>query len=350
MTRSPSCERGEEAISIKNNIDTSTDSKVSVIIPTYNRARYVRESIQSVLSQTYGDLEVIVVDDGSTDETAEVIGAISDPRLRYLRQDHVGRSKARNYGLSVARGKYIAFLDSDDLYLPNKVELQVDYLNKHPGTGMVYTSAYCIDDVGELLPHKYEATASGSIYEQIAFFVPVTITLPTVMTYREIFNRVGGFDENMDRFEDTDMWRRISKCYQIEAIKDYTCKLRTHHSNSLLNQRPEQISRALEYYSKKIMSEDKEINLKVRKKGLAALFRYYGHALTTVPHFSSAGKDLLRAADDYDSELYSLRYRAERLARMVYYRTLHFCYPIYSRFLYPIYNRAKKGVSRRLVR
>lgn len=285
--------------------EANTVPRVSVIIPTFNRAGYIEEAVRSVLSQAYRKLEVIVVDDGSTDDTERIIEAISDSRLHYVRQLKSGRSKARNRALSIARGDYIAFLDSDDLYLPGKIELQVAYLDTHPAVKMIYTSAYCIDAAGEMLEHKYEAAVSGMIYEKIAFFVPVTITLPTVMVRKEIFSHVGGFDENMDRFEDTDMWRRISRSCRIDAMPEFTCKLRTHADNSLLKQDPLQIASALEYYSSKILKEDQEVGLRIREKGLAGLYGYYGAALKTVPHFAHVGERLMRTASRYDSRAHS---------------------------------------------
>ena len=199
------------------------------------------------------------------------------------------------------------------MYLPGKIELQVDHLNNNPGTGMVYTSAYCINDKGERVKHTYEATVSGLIYRSIAFFTRVTITLPTVMTYREVIDTVGGFDEQMHRFEDTDMWRRISKAYRIDALPAYTCLLRTHEENSLSSQDPDQIALALEYYAKKIMEEDIDVDLAVRKKGVADLYFYYAQALRTVPEFSKKGRELLRIANRYEPLVF-------RLARFVYHR------------------------------
>lgn len=283
-------------------IDVKVPPLVSVILPTYNRASYIKASIQSVLQQTFADLELIVVDDGSTDDTSSIVASVTDPRLRYVRQCNLGRSSARNHALSLARGKFITFLDSDDLYLPRKIELQVNYLNSHPGVGMIYTSSYCIDDLGTLLPDRYEATISGFIYEHIAFFTPVTITLPTVMTYKSILDQIGGFDEKLHRFEDTDMWRRISKGYRIDALPEYTCKIRAHKENSLLNQRPDEIVANLEYYSRKIMRDDENISLEVRSRGLAALYRYYAAAFLTVPSFSSRGVSLLKIANEFCSD------------------------------------------------
>lgn len=301
----------------------SNSELVSIIIPTYNRAHLIVESINSVLTQTYTNLEVIVVDDGSTDSTEELISAICDIRLRYIRQPNRGRSNARNHALSLSNGKYITFLDSDDLYLPNKIELQVAYLKSHPGVAMVYTSAHCINNNGEMLAQKYIASVSGLIYESIAFFIPVTVTLPTVMTYKNVMSHVGEFDENMHRFEDTDMWRRISKMYRIDAMPEYTCKLRTHDDNSLLNQNPEHISSALDYYAKKIIRDDREVNLAVRKKGLACLYRYYGCALITVPQFRGKGIKLLRIAFGYEAWRNIYCDWSKFFVKIIYYRMLN---------------------------
>lgn len=272
---------------------------VSVIIPTYNRARLIGEAIASVLAQTYADFELIVVDDGSTDDTEMVVREFTDSRLIYVKQENRGRSHARNRALNLARGRYIAFLDSDDLYLPDKLALQVRYLDSHPRVGMIYTSAYCIDYSGNALHEKYVASVSGKIYKSIAFFRPVTITLPTVMARRELFSKAGGFDERMYRFEDTDMWRRLSKETIIAALPEFTCKLRTHTDNSLAAQRPEQIIAALDYYAQKILHEDGAIGRLTLRCGLGGLYYYYGRAFLTIPKWENAGLGLLRNAFRY---------------------------------------------------
>ena len=256
--------------------------RISVILPIYNRGDYIAEAIESVIVQTFTDFEIIVIDDGSTDGTAGVIKSFSDSRIRYIYQSNCGRSNARNQAFSVANGQYIAFLDSDDLYLPNKLELQVRYLDTHPSVGMVYTSAYCIDKNGSLLDDSYKATVSGWIYEDVAFYVPVTITLPTVMVRYEVFDQVGGFDERMERFEDTDLWRRVSKEFIIEAIPEFTCKLRTHDNNALVAQNPRKLETAIYYYINKIFSEDRSISHKIRCQGASELYYYYAMALFSV--------------------------------------------------------------------
>lgn len=293
-------DKDRELWQLRSRLEGRDNPRVSVIIPTYNRGRFILEAIDSVLSQEYPNFELLVIDDGSTDNTAAVVGAIDDPRLRYIQQDNRGRSNARNRALSLARGAFITFLDSDDLYLPSKISLQVQYLLDNPETGMIYTSAYCIDDDGNMLQHRYEATVSGMIYEQIAFFQPVTITLPTVMARREVFEQVGGFDEKMHRFEDTDMWRRISKSYRIDALPIFSCKLRTHDDNSLRNQDATQIVAALRYYSQKITKEDVDISANIRNAGLARLYRYYGAAMMTIPSMLPTGMRLMRTALRFD--------------------------------------------------
>lgn len=272
---------------------------VSVIIPTYNREGFIGEAIQSVLEQTFFNFEIIVVDDGSSDGSAALIQRFSDARIIFLRQENKGRSCARNRALAQASGRYIAFLDSDDLYMPGKLATQVQYLDAHPEVGMVYTSAYCIDSFGNSLNKNYQASVSGYIYSSIAFFQPVTITLPTVMVRRELLAQAGGFDEKMHRFEDTDMWRRISKLTRIDALSGYTCKLRTHADNSLTAQDPVQIVSSLHYYVNKILEEDTAISKLVKSRGIGSLYYYYGRAFLTVPAWTAQGNQLLRIACQY---------------------------------------------------
>lgn len=305
---------------IKQNMPAQTKlliPAVSVIIPTFNREKFIGAAIESILQQIYQDFEIIVVDDGSTDGTAEIIKLFPTDKLRYIYQKNRGRSNARNHALSIAKGRYIAFLDSDDLYLPGKLELQVSYMEEHPEVDMIYTSAYCMDENGNSINHYYDAKVSGRIYKDIAFFVPVTITLPTVMARREVFDKVGGFDEKMERFEDTDMWRRISKHFFIAAISEPTCKLRTHSDNSLIAQDPQKIVKALDYYASKIFREDADVGVITLRKGVSTLYRYYGYALLTQSERASLGRALLYKA------LACWPLSPRLYAKLIYYHTLY---------------------------
>lgn len=307
---------------------------VSVLIPTYNRALFICEAIASVLTQTFSDFEIIIVDDGSTDNTEMLIREFSDSRIIYIKQKNKGRSHARNVALSCARGRYIAFLDSDDVYLSGKLALQVSYLDSHPHVGMLYTSADCIDSAGNKALGKYTATVSGRIYKSIAFFRPITITLPTVMVRRELFDEVGSFDENLHRFEDTDMWRRISKMTCIDALSEVTCKLRTHSDNSLCAQNPNQIIRSLNYYAQKVLREDSDMGHWMLRRGLAGLYFYYSRAFLTVPGWQNQGISLLYAAYRFwllSSEVTLLEMENLHFSRLSK-RLLTYLIVLYSRF------------------
>ncbi len=147
---------------------SETANLVSVIIPTYNRADLVCESINSVFAQSYRDFEILVVDDGSTDNTAEVLRPLAAQGLiRYIHQNNGGEASARNKGILEAKGRYIAFLDSDDLFEPEKLELQTAYLQAHPETGLVHSGYTKFDENMANLGYRDASWFSGNIYPQI---------------------------------------------------------------------------------------------------------------------------------------------------------------------------------------
>ncbi len=271
---------------------------VSIVIPTYNRASLIKEAIKSILEQTYQDFEIIVVDDGSTDNTRETVIALSD-KIVYVYQQNQGRSHARNEAIKLARGKYIGFLDSDDLYLPNKLEKQVALLEKELDYGMVYTSAICIDEKGNETSIVYKATSSGRIYREVAFFYPVTVLLPTVMIRAEVLAKLGGFDEKMERFEDTDMWRRAAKVCQVLAIGEPLCKVRTHSGNALEGQDPFKIFNALTYYVNKIFKEDRDVSSIFLHRGAARFCLNYGRAIILQPQWRAIGRKFVSRSLKY---------------------------------------------------
>jgi glycosyltransferase involved in cell wall biosynthesis len=301
LTQDPAHRTAESSSSIAGHTP-----RVSVIIPTYNRANYIGQAVASALGQTYRDIEVVVVDDGSTDATAEVLGSFMDSRLVRIQQENAGRSRARNVAINAARGEYITFLDSDDYYLPSKIELQVSYLNANPDVGMVYTSAACIDDDGQSLSHTYRALLSGWIYPSIAFFIPHTITLPTVMVRREVLSTVGPFDENLERFEDTDMWRRVAKRVSVAGIDEITCHVRTHSGNRLESLDPTKIVAALDRYIAKVLAEDTDVEQSILQAGARRLSEHYGTAMLNVPDFAATGEQLLRKGVAYFEPMVSV--------------------------------------------
>lgn len=202
---------------------------ISVIIPTYNGARYIRQAIDSVLAQSYSDYEIIVVDDGSTDNTAEILWPYGD-RITYLYQSNQKLPTARNNGITASKGKYLAFLDSDDLFLPDKLEVQARYLDERPDVGLVASGWQYIDDDGWILSTSEPQEDRPITLETILFggLAPVH----AVLLRREWFGRVGGFDPQFAYCEDMDLWYRLALAgcpmVWVEAI---VCQYRIHTDN-----------------------------------------------------------------------------------------------------------------------
>jgi glycosyltransferase involved in cell wall biosynthesis len=192
---------------------------ISVIIPTYNSAQYIREAIDSVLCQTYTDYEIIVIDDGSTDDTRRIIKD-EYPGVRYYRVQHKGVGSARNYGISMAQGEYIAFLDADDKWLPEKLEKQFNAFNEYPEVGMVFTENrfFWKAQIVDRGINKRKKLMSGDILANI--FMNSYVGTPTVMVRKSVLDDVGWFEEQLVVGEDLNMWIRIAAKYRIELIDE----------------------------------------------------------------------------------------------------------------------------------
>jgi len=205
--------------------------EVSVVIPTYNRKEMVQEAVESVLSQTYQDFELIVVDDGSEDGTGEVLREKFGERIIYLYQKNQGVSRARNRGIETSRGKYIAFLDSDDLWLKKKLERQVQFMQQNPEAMICYTDEIWIRRGVRVNPKKKHAKHSGWIYPQC---LPLCIISPSsVLMRRELLEEVGGFDPEFPVCEDYDLWLRVALRYPIHLIPEKLIVKRGGHPDQL---------------------------------------------------------------------------------------------------------------------
>ncbi len=188
---------------------------VSVIVPTYNRAQMLVEAVSSVLQQSYGNIELIVVDDGSTDETKSALAPHRE-RIRYVYQENRGPSAARNAGISLATGSLIAFLDSDDLWEPEKLEVQVGYLRDFPETRICQTEEIWIRRGIRVNPKRKHRKYSGWIFDKM---LPLCIVSPSaVLLEKNLLLEVGLFDEALPACEDYDLWLRIGAFYQIALI------------------------------------------------------------------------------------------------------------------------------------
>ncbi len=198
---------------------TESTPKVSVILPTYNMAGYVAGAVESIRAQTFQDWELIVIDDGSSDGTGDVIAPLlADPRVRYHYQKNAGLSAARNAGLAHASGQYVGLIDADDLWLPTKLQAQVPILDTHPNVGVVYGRLSRIDAQGRVFGEPSIAGPSGRIINELFKFnvVPVGSTLFRL----GIVNRVIGFDTRLKMAEDWDFWLRLAVEYDFCCIDE----------------------------------------------------------------------------------------------------------------------------------
>ena len=209
---------------------TKRNPLVSVIIPTYNRGWIIKEAIDSVLAQDYTEFELIVVDDGSTDHTSDVLDSYGDD-IKVLFQKNKGVSAARNRGIAEASGKFIAFLDSDDLWLPQKLTVQIEFFNQTPDALICQTEEVWIRNGLRVNPKKRHKKPSGMIFNPS---LELCLVSPSaVMIRRSLFGRVGKFDETLPACEDYDLWLRISCRFSVHLIDTPLIIKRGGHGDQL---------------------------------------------------------------------------------------------------------------------
>lgn len=259
---------------------------VSIILPAYNCAAFLPHSIGSILAQTYNSYEIIVIDDGSTDNTKEVLEPFSQ-RIKYIQfEQNRGLPIARNAGIRSAQGKYIAFIDADDLWLPEKLQTDVGYFQQHPEVSMVFSKHINIDDRGcELNGSTKKQLPSGNIFIQL-FYEQNFIISSSVVVRKEVFETTGLFDEQLVNCQDWDMWLRIAFHFKVAGINTPLVKYR-HNPHSLSKNR----NNVLKYQKividkiyNKFKNSENSITEKLYKKRLAS-------------HYAKIGRHYLRIGD-----------------------------------------------------
>lgn len=203
------------------------DPTVSIVLPTYNRAQYLAETIHNLFHQEYEDFELIVVDDGSTDETNTLLEEFEDPRLRTIRHPtNRGASASRNSGIQAARGEYVAFQDSDDRWKREKLRLQVELMEKRgPEVGLVYTGVE-INGAGIREPSVIKPQKRGRVYKDQLWRDWITPT-PSWLVRRSCFSTVGDFDERLPARQDYELSLRLAREYEFDFIKDVLVVMNT---------------------------------------------------------------------------------------------------------------------------
>lgn len=204
---------------------------VSVILPVYNCAEFIGEAIRSAREQTYEDFEVIAVDDGSTDETAEVLEELarSWPKLRWIRAEHRGLAAARNQAIREMRGKWIALLDADDIWFPEKLRRCMDFLQAHPGLSIVYTPMAPVGLDGAPLAGHTKPCRSGWITE--ALFHSIFVHDPAVVFHKRVIETCGGFEESLPVSVGHEFWLRVSTRFEFGLIDEPLAYRRWHEGS-----------------------------------------------------------------------------------------------------------------------
>lgn len=205
--------------------------KVSVIIPVYNAMRYFPETVDSLLNQTFQDFEVIAINDGSSDNIEEWFSSIQDARFQLISQVNQGQAKARNVGLEIAQGEYIAFLDADDLWEPTKLEKQVRVLDASPQVGVVYAWVSGIDSNGIPRGRTIKNFDEGNVWQALVLH-NILECGSTPLIRRSCFDKVGFFDVRLPPCEDLDLWIRISRYFDFSVIHEPLVFYRLHEGSS----------------------------------------------------------------------------------------------------------------------
>ncbi len=215
---------------------TDSTPLITVLMPVYNGSRYVRQAIESVLAQTYPDFEYLIIDDGSTDATRDIILSYSDPRIKLFKNDHnIGLIKTLNRGLSLAKGQYIARQDHDDISHPTRLEKQVNFLNQHPQVVLLGTAVNNIDEHGNKNNSYGCFVASGDFALRWQTIFDNPFVHSTVMMRAQTVRALGGYDEHFIACEDYDLFSRCVSEYKTTNLKEVLVDYRYHQASVIAN-------------------------------------------------------------------------------------------------------------------
>jgi glycosyltransferase involved in cell wall biosynthesis len=245
-------------------MEKKSDKMVSVILPTYNRSRSLDRAMKSVLGQTYSNIELIIIDDGSNDRTEEIVTGFKDERLRYIElTENSGAAAARNEGIALAKGEFIAFQDSDDEWFPEKLQKQMSLFQKAPeNVGVVY-SRICRVEKGVRTYIPSEDVAEGESEVRKKILTENFISLPSAVVRKECLLQTGLFDESLPCLQDWDLWIRISKTHRFMYLKEELVTAFYEEDNISLDL--DKIIKARKIILEKHFKEFKEAGLLLRR-------------------------------------------------------------------------------------
>lgn len=241
---------------LKQKEETTNDSttpKVSVLMSVYNSMLYLEQSVQSILDQTFRDFEFIIINDGSTDGTQKILETFADPRIQIVTQPNTGLTKALNRGLKLCRGEFMARMDADDISMPERLERQLVFLNKHPEVGMVGTAHIEIDAKGEVLLKKPCLLEDNQLRKILIKYNPFCHT--SVMIRRSILQKIGPYDESFSYAQDYELWFRVARHHKLANLPQFLIKRRIYHENISFTFESHQLECAIRARIKEIQSK-----------------------------------------------------------------------------------------------
>ena len=263
--------------------DETDEPLVSIVMAARNYARFLPTAIDSAAAQTVADWELLIIDDGSTDETpAAVRPYLHDRRVRYVRSDRLGQSRAKNLGERLSRGTFLAYLDADDAWLPTKLEKQLAVFDRHPACGVVFTARELIDDAGATIaPNAQQATVAfpaGRGLEPI--FLKNFVCFSSVLVRKHVFDHVGGFDPNLDLAIDYDLWLRVARHYEFHGVAEPLTRYRTGHGN-LSGKLIDRVRTAEAIMNRAVARNPGSLSAAAVGEGYASTFRTAAYTLRT---------------------------------------------------------------------
>lgn len=204
---------------------------ISIVMAAKNYARFLPEAVESVRAQTLADWELVIIDDGSIDATPDVVRPfLIDPRVKYTRADKLGQARAKNLGIRLSRGEYVAFLDADDAWEPTKLEKQLALFHGRPEVGVVFCRRSLMNEAGCTIPQLNPPTPPrGRILDRM--FVQNHVCFSSAVVRRIVFSHVGAFDPQWDLAIDFDLWLRVARHYEFDFVDEELVRYRTGHGN-----------------------------------------------------------------------------------------------------------------------
>ncbi|MEO1433079.1 MAG: glycosyltransferase [Cyanobacteria bacterium J06633_8] len=272
---------------MKNN----TTPLISVIIPVYNGEKTIRETIESVLHQTYKNLELIIINDGSWDLTLNIISRIKDSRIKVFSYHNAGVCMSRNRGIERAQGQFLSFLDADDIWTPDKLEAQLKALEANPQASVAYSWVDYIDEYGEFVRHGNHITINGDAYEKL-LIQNVLENGSNPLIRRQALINTGHFNDSLTLVEDWDMWLRLAKEYDFVTVTRpqvlYRASFRSEFTNIL------KMEKACLKFIKQAYSRAPKSLQHLKIKSLATLYHYLTFKVLESPSGQKNGAIAIR--------------------------------------------------------